>query len=155
MALSFLYLAFLRVLQVLRRLGRERSELVIELVMLRHEVAVLRRQVARPALDPADRALLAGLSRLLPRVRPAGLFVQPATLLGWHRDLVRRRWTYSHRRPGRPSVPAGTVALVLRLARENATGATCASRASWPGSAAPPSPPWSPRSAILASGSQS
>ena len=88
--------------------------------MLRHEVAVLRRQVARPALRPSDRALLAGLSRLLGRRRRGRFFVQPETLLRWHRDLVRRRWTYPHR-SGRPSVPAGTVEIVLRLARENPT----------------------------------
>jgi len=118
MALSFLYLAFVRILQLLRLLGCERNELAIEVVVLRHEVAVLRRQVARPALRPSDRALLAGLSRLLDRRRLGRFFIQPETLLRWHRDLVRRRWTYPHR-SGRPSVPAGTVAIVLRLAREN------------------------------------
>jgi hypothetical protein len=65
--------------------------------------AVLRRQVHRPALQPADRAVLAGLWRLLPRHRQGRCFVQPATLLRWHRDLVTNRWTYLHRRPGRPS----------------------------------------------------
>ena len=86
--------------------------------MLRHEVTVLRRQVARPALEPPDRAILAGLARLLSRVRAAGTFVQPETLLRWHRDLVARRWVYP-RRQGRPSLPAGTVALIVRLAGEN------------------------------------
>jgi transposase len=88
--------------------------------MLRHEVAVLRRQVDRPALRPPDRALLAGLSRLLDRRRRTRFFVQPETLLRWHRDLVRRKWIYAHR-PGRPSIPAGIVAIILRLARENPT----------------------------------
>jgi len=88
--------------------------------MLRHEVAVLRRQVVRPALRPTDRALLAGLSRLLGRRIRGRFFVQPETLLRWHRDLVRRRWFYAHR-PGRPSIPAGTVAIILRLGRENPT----------------------------------
>ena len=87
--------------------------------MLRHEVAVLKRQVSRPALQPADRALLAGLARLLPRQHLARFFVRPDTLLRWHRDLVDRRWTYPHRRPGRPSVSSGTASLVLRLATEN------------------------------------
>ncbi len=87
--------------------------------MLRHEVAVLRRQVQRPALQPADRAMLAGLWRLLPRLRQGHFFVQPATLLRWHRDLVAKRWTYPHRRPGRPAVSTGTTALVLRLAKQN------------------------------------
>jgi putative transposase len=118
MALSFLYLAFVRMLQVLRLLQSDKEELAIEVVMLRHEVAVLRRQVGRPALRTSDRALLAGLSRLLGRQRLGRFFVQPETLLRWHRDLVRRRWTYP-RRPGRPSVPAGTVQIILRLAGEN------------------------------------
>ena len=114
MALSFLYLAFVRTLQLLRLARGDGDDLVIEVVMLRHEVAVLRRQVARPALRPSDRALLAGLSRLLGRRRLGRFFVQPETLLRWHRDLVRRRWTYPHH-SGRPSVPSGTVEIVLRL----------------------------------------
>jgi putative transposase len=117
--LSFLYRAFCRVLQLVRFSCRTDADLAIEVVMLRHEVAVLRRQVSRPALQPADRALFAGLARLLPRQRLARFFVRPDTLLRWHRDLVRRRWTYPHRPPGRPSVPSGTVSLVLRLATEN------------------------------------
>ena len=118
MALSFLYLVFVRTLQLLRLSRRDSDQLAVEVVMLRHEVAVLRRQVARPAVRPSDRAILAGLCRLLGHRRLRMLFVQPETLLRWHRDLVRRRWTYGHR-PGRPSVPAGTVGVVLRLAREN------------------------------------
>jgi len=120
MALSFLYLAFTRLLQLLRLNGREKSDLAIEVVMLRHEVAVLRRQVVRPALRPSDRALLVGLGRKLDRRRRCGFFVQPETLLRWHRDLVRRKGTHSHR-PGRPGIPAGTVAIMHRLARENST----------------------------------
>jgi putative transposase len=120
MALSFLYLAFIKILQLVRLSRRDGDELAIEVVMLRHEVAVLRRQVVRPALRPSDRALLAGLGRLLDRRRRRRFFVQPETLLRWHRDLIRRRWTYA-RRPGRPSIPAGTVAIILRLARENPT----------------------------------
>jgi transposase InsO family protein len=86
--------------------------------MLRHEVAVLRRRMTRPPVNWADRAVLAGLARLLPRSVWHGLFVQPATLLRWHRDLVRRRWSYPHRR-GRPAMAAEIRALVLRLASEN------------------------------------
>jgi putative transposase len=91
-----------------------------ELLMLRHEVAVLRRQVTRPQVDWADRAVLAGLTRLLPRRAWHGLLVQPATLLRWHRDLLRCRWTYPSRR-GRPGVAAELCALVVRLASENPT----------------------------------
>jgi transposase len=121
MALSFLYIAVVRLLQLLRLSRTAQQDLAIEMVMLRHEVSVLRRQVARPAVRPADRAVLAGLSRLLSAARRGRFFVQPETLLRWHRDLAKRRWTYSHRRPGRPTLPAGTVSLVLQLAQENPT----------------------------------
>ena len=120
MALSFLYLAFVRILQLLRLSRRESSDLAIEVVMLRHEVAVLRRKVGRPTLRPSDRALLAGFSRLIPRAKLHRFFVQPETLLRWHRELVRRKWTFP-KPSGRPSIPAGTVQVVVRLARENPT----------------------------------
>jgi hypothetical protein len=81
----------------------------------RHQVVVLRRQVRRLDLEPADRGVLAGLSRLLPQVRWAALFVTPATLLRWHRNLIARRWTYPRRRPGRPSVTPELRELVLRV----------------------------------------
>jgi transposase len=119
MTLSFLYRAFCRVLQLVRLAGRSHIDLAIEVVILRHEVAVLRRQVHRPALDPADRAVLAGLARLLPGRRLGRFFVQPETLLRWHRALVTKHWTYPHGRPGRPGIAKGTTALVLRLAKEN------------------------------------
>src|ERR1019366_8216976 len=120
-ALSFLYVAFVRILQLLRLRRDDRDELAIEVIMLRHEVSVLRRQRVRPALEPADRAPLAGLSRLLSAARRGRFFVRPETLLRWHRDLVRRKWAQSGRRPGRPALPTGTVSVVLRLAKENPT----------------------------------
>ena len=120
MALSFFYLAFLRTVRILRLQRSDDSDLAIEVVMLRHEVAVLRRQVARPALRPPDRALLGGLSRLIPRSKLSRFFVQPDTLLRWHRELVRRKWTCV-KPSGRRRIPAGTVQLVVRLARENPT----------------------------------
>jgi len=113
--LSFLYRAFCRVLQLIRLVFRRDTDLAIEVVILRHEVAVLRRQVHRPALELADQAVLAGLARLLTRRRLGHFFVQPETLLRWHRDLVAKRWTYPHSRPGRPGIAKGTTALVLRL----------------------------------------
>jgi putative transposase len=117
--LSFLYRALGRVLQLIRLIGRSNTNLAIEVVMLRHEVAILRRQVHRPALEPADRAVLAGLARLLPRRHLGQFFVQPATLLRWHRALITKRWTYPRGRPGRPGIAKGTTALVLWLAKEN------------------------------------
>jgi hypothetical protein len=120
MALRLLYLLFCQVMRWLALLARSSAAQDAELLVLRHEVAVLRRQVARPRVDWADRAVLAGLARLLPNPAWRGLFVEPATLLRWHRDLVRRRWTYPQQR-GRPGVAAEVRALVLRLARENPT----------------------------------
>ena len=81
---------------------------------------MLERQLARPQLTQADRALLAAFGRVLPRrVWKSSLLVTPATLLRWHRELVARRWTYPHRRSGRPATAAEIGELVVRLAREN------------------------------------
>jgi len=102
-----------------RRFCRAREFKEFEIVVLRHELAVLRRQISRPRLDESDRVFLAAASRLLGRASRPSFFVQPDTLLGWHRQLVRRRWRYAGRRPGRPPVSAEIRELVLRLAREN------------------------------------
>jgi transposase len=79
----------------------------------------VRRQVGRPAYEPGNRAILAALSRFIPRAAWRSFGVTPATLLTWHRRLVAKRWTFTHRRPGRSRIDGGTTALVVRLATEN------------------------------------
>ena len=86
---------------------------------MRHELSILRRQARRPKLTESDRLVLAALSRVLPRRSWQTFLVTPETLLRWHRRIIARRWTYPHRRPGRPPVDAAVRHLILRLAREN------------------------------------
>jgi putative transposase len=115
---SLAYLAVRWLLQVALLLRRSENFKELEIVVLRHELAVLRRQAHRPHLNSADRVLLSAASRLLPRSRWGSFLVTPTTLLRWHRRLVARRWTYPGRR-GRPPVGGEIRSLVLRLAREN------------------------------------
>jgi transposase InsO family protein len=116
---AFVYLAVQQLLRLFVLSFRSERSNGIELLALRHEVAILRRQMGRPAYRPADRALLAALSRLLPRSQWGTFGVTPGTLLAWHRRLVARRWTYARRSSGRPPIDRETTALVVRLAREN------------------------------------
>jgi putative transposase len=116
---SFLYKTITRFAQFAILRFRADVDREVEILVLRHQLAVLRRQVGKVRTEPADRAVLALLSRLLSRARWPAFFVTPATLLRWHRDAVRRKWTYPSHRGGRSPVPAEIRTLVLRFATEN------------------------------------
>src|SRR5215475_5545419 len=107
-----------RVFGWLALLARSGTCKEVEILVLRHEVAVLRRQVARPKPDWADRAVLAALARLLPGHLRRHRFVTPGTLLAWHRRLIKNKWTYPNP-TGRPPVPEEIRDLVRQLARQN------------------------------------
>ena len=115
---SLWYLAFCCLFRVVSLCLRSEGFKELEIVVLRHELSVLRRQTRRPQLTMTDRVFLAAASRLLPRSSWRSFVVTPATLLRWHRRLVARRWTYGGR-SGRPSIGDEIRELVLRLAREN------------------------------------
>jgi len=119
-AVRLLYLIFRQVLAWLGLLARSAQSKNAEILVLRHEVAVLRRQVSRPRSSWADRAVFAALTRLLSPACRLHRLVTPATILRWHRDLVKHRWTQPrrHRRGGRRTAPE-LRRLVLRLAAEN------------------------------------
>jgi putative transposase len=116
---SFVYLALRRILELVMLCCQQAEAKEIEILILRHELAVLRRQHPQPHLQPKDRALLAALSRRLPRARWSVFLVKPETLLAWHRRLVRRRWTYPSTSKGRPPVSDEVQQLIVRLACEN------------------------------------
>jgi putative transposase len=120
----FTYLAVLRVFGWLALLARSDRAKDAEILILRHQVAVLQRQVKTPRLSWADRAVLAALARLLPSgaLRRLRLIVSPRTLLRWHADLVRRRWAYPRRTPGRPRTAQAVRALVLEMAHDTGWG---------------------------------
>jgi putative transposase len=114
-----LYLALCRSFELLALLTRGAAAKDLEILVLRHQLTVLQRQASRSKLEPGDGALLAAISRVLPRDRWSCFFVTPETLRRWHRRLVAGRWTYKRRGQGRPPLDDGVQQLIVRLAREN------------------------------------
>src|SRR4249920_1835496 len=117
-SMRLLYLIFQHLLGLVLLIGRTSATKDVELLVLRHEVAVLRRTNPRPHLEWADRAVFAALIHRLPHALRRHRLVTPDTILRWHRRLVRRRWTYPNR-PGRPPIDDGLAALVVRMATDN------------------------------------
>ena len=121
MAVKLIYQMFAQLLSWMVLHARSDTANEIEILILRHQLAVLQRRTPRPRIRWSDRAVIAALARLLPPRRRRGFLVTPSTILGWHRRLVRRSWTTSPVQAGRPAIPAGVRTLILRLASENPT----------------------------------
>ncbi len=120
MLFALVYLLLRRVLQLIGGSSNELMNTEVEVLVLRHQLMVLKRQVGRPRLRRRDRLFMAAISKALPRSRWSSFLVSPQTLLRWHRELVRRKWTF--RRPsagGRPSIPGEVRELILRMGRDN------------------------------------
>jgi hypothetical protein len=109
------------VLDLLVLRGRQDRSKDAEILALRHQLAVLHRQVPRPQFEPVDRMFLSALARVLGRDRWTVSLMKPDTLLRWHRRLITKPWTYPHRQPGRPCTAAATRQTIIRFAHENPT----------------------------------
>lgn len=116
MLVSWLYVLVCRLFELVVLIARGDRAKEVEILVLRHELSILRRQVRQPRFEPHDRLLLTALSRVLPRRSWSDFLVRPETLLRWHRRLVALQWTYPHRRPGRPPIDGQVRDLIVRLA---------------------------------------
>ncbi len=123
MPFAFLFAAFTLVLDLLRAVMRGRPDLVVEVVVLRQQVRMYQRKATRPLrLSRWDKVLLAAIITRYRALVSAIVIVQPETVLRWHREIVRRKWTYGNTaKRGRPPTSAGTIDLIVRFARENHT----------------------------------
>ena len=121
MAVKLIYQMLVKLLSWIVLHARSDTTKEIKILVLRHQLAVLQRGTPHPRISWSDRAVIAALARLLPACRRHGFLVTPATILRWHRYLVRRRWTTRPVRAGRPAIPAGVRALIVRVATENPT----------------------------------
>ena len=122
MALKLIYLMFSKLLAWMVLRTRSDTSKEIEILVLRHQLAVLQRRTPHRRTSWTDRGVIAALARLLPVRRRHGMLATPPTILRWHRDLVARRWTTPPVRTGRPAIPASVrAALVIRLASDNPT----------------------------------
>ena len=120
MLFALVYLLLRRVLRLIASSCNELMDTEVELVVLRHQLRVLKRQVGRPRLRRPDRLFMAAIARVLPRARWSSLVVSPQTLLRWHRELVRRKWTFARRSAGgRPPISNEVRGLILRMGRDN------------------------------------
>jgi putative transposase len=121
MATKLIYQMLVKLLSWIVLRARSDTTKEIEILVLRHQLAVLQRRTPRPRISRSDRVVIAALARLLPVRRRHGFLATPATILSWHRQLIRRRWTSPNVQAGRPAIPAGVRALTVRLATENPT----------------------------------
>ena len=148
MALKLIYQMFAKLLTWMVLHVRSDTANEIEILVLSQQRAVLQRRTPQPRISWSDRAVIAAIGRLLPARRRHGFLITPATILRWHRQLVRRRWTTPHTRAGRPAIPAGLRGVIVRLASKNPSWGIAASTASSPGSAIRSAPPPSGRSSM-------
>jgi putative transposase len=142
LGLSLVYVVVCRLFELVVLLGRRERSKELEILVLRHELSILRRKSDRPRFEPHDRLFLAALGRMLPRRSWHAFVVRPETLSRWHRRLAANHWTYPHWRPGRPPIAREVREPVLRLVARTPGRATSGSPASCASSASTSPPRW-------------